>query len=61
MNQLNIVVGDQAIVEREIREVTALPRNKDNDLTVAWKSKYSSGVCVPSLWLDWLANGGPNY
>lgn len=61
METPKIEIGDEAIVEREIREVTNLIRNTKNDLVVVWESKYSGGACVPSLWLDWLNNGGPNY
>jgi len=61
MDTPKIQVGDQAIVAHEIREVTSLVRNIKSDLVIVWESKYGSGACVPSLWADWLNNGGPNY
>jgi len=56
-----IEIGEQVIIEREIREVTNLIHNIDNELVIVWKSKHGSGGCIPSLWHDWRNGHGVNY
>lgn len=58
MKNLNINVGDTAMVDKEIRTVTDIVKNAINQPVIIWQSKHSEGATMPIYWKE-LVRGIP--
>jgi len=48
-------VGDTVFAQNQLRTVTGLMKNAEGRLVLAWESDREKGVCMISLWNDWVA------
>lgn len=63
MERPKVNVNDTVTVNdnKEVRSVTKIGKNDQQEPIIFWESKRYSGVCIPEVWLRWKQTGKDEY